>query len=116
MPTANGCAVFLGDASKTFVIYVDHSVGKAIQMTLNGIKQDRPLTHDLIGSLLLGLGVRLEHIVVNDQRDGQYVTLASGVDTDQVVRHLVGQGMAVFEIAREKQTLEDFYLSLMKKN
>jgi ABC-2 type transport system ATP-binding protein len=54
--------------------------------------------------------------MISNQRDGQYVTLASGVDTDQVVRHLVGQGMAVFEIAREKQTLEDFYLSLMKKN
>lgn len=33
MPTANGCAVFLGDDAKTFVIYVDHSVGNAIQMT-----------------------------------------------------------------------------------
>jgi ABC-2 type transport system ATP-binding protein len=54
--------------------------------------------------------------MIGDQRDGHYVTLAGGVDTDQVVRHLVGQGMAVFEIAREKQTLEDFYLSLMKKN
>jgi bifunctional DNase/RNase len=70
MPTANGCAVFLGDETKTFVIYVDHSVGNAIQMTLNGVKKERPLTHDLIGSLLLGFGARLEHIVVNDAREG----------------------------------------------
>ena len=41
MPTANGCAVFLGNDAKTFVIYVDHSVGNAIQMTLNGVKKDR---------------------------------------------------------------------------
>jgi len=66
MPTANGCAVFLGNDTKTFVIYVDHSVGNAIQMTLNGVKKERPLTHDLIGSILLGLGARLEHVVVND--------------------------------------------------
>jgi bifunctional DNase/RNase len=72
MPTANGCAVFLGDDNKTFVIYVDHSVGNAIQMTLNGVKKERPLTHDLIGTLLLGLGARLEHIVVNDARDGTF--------------------------------------------
>jgi bifunctional DNase/RNase len=72
MPTANGCAVFLGDDAKTFVIYVDHSVGNAIQMTLNGVKKDRPLTHDLVGTLLLGLGVRLEHIVVNDAREGTF--------------------------------------------
>ena len=72
MPTANGCAVFLGDDAKTFVIYVDHSVGNAIQMTLNGVKKDRPLTHDLIGSVLLGLGASLEHIVVNDAREGTF--------------------------------------------
>jgi bifunctional DNase/RNase len=64
--------VFLGDDAKTFVIYVDHSVGNAIQMTLNGVKKDRPLTHDLIGSVLLGLGASLEHIVINDAREGTF--------------------------------------------
>jgi hypothetical protein len=72
MPTANGCAVFLGNDAKTFVIYVDHSVGNAIQMTLNGVKKDRPLTHDLIGSILLGLGAQLDHIIVNDAREGTF--------------------------------------------
>lgn len=72
MPTANGCAVFLGNDEKTFVIYVDHSVGNAIQMTLNGVKKERPLTHDLIGSILLGLGAQLDHIIVNDSRDGTF--------------------------------------------
>jgi hypothetical protein len=72
MPTANGCAVFLGDESKTFVIYVDHSVGNAIQMTLNGVKKERPLTHDLIGSILLGLNATLDHIVINDAREGTF--------------------------------------------
>lgn len=72
MPTANGCAVFLGNDEKTFVIYVDHSVGGAIQMTLNGVKKERPLTHDLIGSILLGLGATLEHVVVNDAREGTF--------------------------------------------
>ena len=68
MPTANGCAVFLGDDAKTFVIYVDHSVGNAIQMTLDGVKKERPLTHDLIGSIMLGLDTKLDHIVINDAR------------------------------------------------
>ena len=72
MPTANGCAVFLGNDEKTFVIYVDHSVGSAIQMTINGVKKERPLTHDLIGSILLGLDAQLEHIVVNDAREGTF--------------------------------------------
>jgi bifunctional DNase/RNase len=72
MPTANGCAVFLGNDDKTFVIYVDHSVGNAIQMTMSGVKKDRPLTHDLIGTMFLGLGVQMEHIVINDAREGTY--------------------------------------------
>jgi len=69
VPTPNGCAVFIGNEEKTFVIYVDQSVGNAIQMTLDGVKKDRPLTHDLIGSILVGLGTRLERIVINDARD-----------------------------------------------
>ena len=72
MATANGCAVFLGDATKTFVIYVDHSVGNAIQMTLDGVKKERPLTHDLIGHLLMGFEINLERIIINDVNDGTY--------------------------------------------
>ena len=72
MPTANGCAVFLGNDDKTFVIYVDHSVGNAIQMTINGVKKDRPLTHDLIGHILLGLGAKLDYILINDVKEGTF--------------------------------------------
>jgi hypothetical protein len=70
MPTANGCAVFLGNDDKTFVIYVDPSVGSAISMTINGVKKERPLTHDLIGHLLMGFEIGLERI--NDVNEGTY--------------------------------------------
>lgn len=72
MPTANGCAVFLGNDEKNFVIYVDHSVGNAISMTMHGVKKDRPLTHDLIGNILLGLEVTLERVVINDVDNGTF--------------------------------------------
>ncbi|HKB91994.1 MAG TPA: bifunctional nuclease family protein [Opitutaceae bacterium] len=72
MPTANGCAVFLGNDEKTFVIYVDHSVGNAIQMSLHGVKKERPLTHDLIGLIISGFGVSLERVIVNDVSDGTF--------------------------------------------
>ena len=72
MPTSNGCAVFLGNEDKTFVIYVDHSVGNAIQMTLDGVKKERPLTHDLIAHIFTGLGVTLDHIVINDVNEGTF--------------------------------------------
>lgn len=72
MPTANGCAVFLGNDDKTFVIYVDPSVGSAISMTINGVKKERPLTHDLIGHMLLGFGIALDRVVINDVNEGTY--------------------------------------------
>lgn len=72
IPTPSSCAVFLGTQEKVFVIYVDLSVGNAIQMALAGMRKERPLTHDLMGSLLLGLGVQLEHVLVNDQRDDTF--------------------------------------------
>ena len=72
MPTANGCAVFLGNDDKTFVIYVDPSVGSAISMTINGVKKERPLTHDLIGHLLMGFEISLERIIINDVNEGTY--------------------------------------------
>lgn len=51
--------------------------------------------------------------LVAETRDGEFIALRPGVGTDRVVRHLVERGMAVYEIAHEKQTLESFYLSLM---
>ena len=72
MPTANGCAVFLGNEDKTFVIYVGHAVGGAIPVARSGVKKGRPLTHDLIGQILLGLGVHLEHVLINHVEEATF--------------------------------------------
>src|ERR1700740_3080750 len=49
---SGGCAVFLGNEDKVFVMFVDRSVGTAITMFMQGIKKERPLTHDLLGEHL----------------------------------------------------------------
>jgi hypothetical protein len=72
MPTANGCAVFLGDDGKVFVIYVDPAVGSAISMSLKGEKKERPLTHDLVGLILAGFEINLDRVIINDVNDGTY--------------------------------------------
>jgi len=72
MPTSNGCAIFLGTDEKTFVIYVDQGIGNAISMTVNDVKRERPLTHDLIGYIFRGLGVELQRVVVNDVDEGTF--------------------------------------------
>src|ERR1041385_6250087 len=51
--------------------------------------------------------------LISNHDDGTHITLADGVETDGIVRLLVEQGIAVYEIVREAETLESFYLSLM---
>ncbi len=72
MPTSNGCAVFLGGEEKTFVIYVDPAIGNAINMTINQVKKERPLTHDLIGLILKGLETSIERVLINDVDEGTF--------------------------------------------
>jgi len=72
LPTPNGCAVFVGNDEKAFVIYVDHSVGAAITMFLRGTHKERPLTHDLIASIFTGLGVHVDRVVINDLKTSTY--------------------------------------------
>ena len=72
MPTSNGCAVFLGSDDKTFVIYVDQGIGGAIQRAVKGARAERPMTHDLMVTLLDGLGAEVERVVINNVEGGTF--------------------------------------------
>jgi len=72
IPTTTGSAVFLGNDEKVFVIYMDPLVGNAISLLINGTKSERPLTHDLMGMLLTGLGAKVERVVINDIKGATY--------------------------------------------
>ena len=72
MPTSSGCAVFLGNGAKTFVIYVDQGIGDAIQRAVDDMQADRPMTHDLMLSMLEGLGAEVERIVINHVDGGTF--------------------------------------------
>ncbi|MEX0330501.1 MAG: bifunctional nuclease family protein [Puniceicoccaceae bacterium] len=69
MPTSNGCALFLGPEDKTFIIYVDSQIGNTISMIINNVERERPITHDLISNIFIGLGVSLQRIIINDVKD-----------------------------------------------
>lgn len=66
LPCPDGCAVFLGDAKKVFVIYVDPNIGQLLALSVGSPRRDRPLTHDLIGNIFGGFGISLERMVIND--------------------------------------------------
>lgn len=72
MPTSNGCAVFLGNDAKTFVIYVDQGIGEAIQRAVSGEQAERPMTHDLMITMLDGLGAEVERVVICDVDQGTF--------------------------------------------
>jgi len=72
VPTANGSALFLGNEEKVFVIYMDPLVGNVIQLLLEGKKHERPLTHDLMGMLLTGLGANVDRVIINDLKGSTY--------------------------------------------
>lgn len=72
MPTSNGCAVFLGNEEKTFVIYMDRAIGNTIQRVINNESAQRPMTHDLMITLLEGLGAHVDRVIINDVRDGTF--------------------------------------------
>jgi bifunctional DNase/RNase len=66
LPLEGSFAVFLGNETKVFVIYIDESVGTAISMFMRGVSKERPLTHDLVGHLLLAFGAKVERVVINN--------------------------------------------------
>ena len=72
LPTSGGCAVFLGNNEKVFIIYVDQTVGSAITMFMRHITKERPLTHDLMAHLLAALGAKVERVIINDLKNATY--------------------------------------------
>jgi ABC-2 type transport system ATP-binding protein len=67
--------------------------------------------NDFAGAVKL---LREEKLMV-EEREGSLIALAPHCGTDQVVRCLVKSNISVFEIAPHEETLEGFYLSLMKE-
>lgn len=83
VPTPSGSGIFLGHGAKIITIFVDPSVSAAITMQLQGVKKPRPLTHDLIGSIFAGLGVRMIKVLINDlQEDTFFARLFLGEENE----------------------------------
>ena len=72
LPTTGGCAVFLGNEDKVFVIYVDQMVGVAITMFMRKAPKERPQTHDLMADILLALGAKVQRVIINHFDAGVY--------------------------------------------
>ncbi|MBS0622337.1 MAG: bifunctional nuclease family protein [Verrucomicrobia bacterium] len=90
MQTRTYTMVILGTEEKRFPIYTDPNVGRLLQLSLTGVEKPRPLTHDLVTELLLGLKVKIKQVVINDLQQTTYFArlfLEEGLPNGQ--RHIV---------------------------
>ena len=88
--TSGGCAVFLGNEDKVFVMFVDQSVGRAITMFMQGTQKERPLTHDLLANILRALGAKIERVVVNDlKRSTFFARLVLSAENESQQRKII---------------------------
>src|SRR5512135_1916518 len=72
LPANSGCAIFVGNDEKVFVIQVEHTMGTVIGMFLRDTPKERPLTHDLIASIFQGLGVKVERVIITELKNATY--------------------------------------------
>ncbi len=72
LPQNSGCALFVGNDDKVFVINVEPQMGAVIGMFLNGTPKERPLTHDLINRVFQGFGITVERVIITDLKNSTY--------------------------------------------
>lgn len=71
-PTAAGAAVLLGNDAKSFVVFIGMNEALALRRELKGESSQRPLTHDLLQSVLLGFDLKIRQIVITKIVDNAY--------------------------------------------
>ena len=72
LPAISGCAIFVGNDDKVFVIQVEHNMGAIIGMFLRDAPKERPLTHDLIANIFNGFSISVERVVITELKDSTY--------------------------------------------
>jgi uncharacterized protein len=89
LPATSGCALFVGNDSKVFVINVEPAMGQVISMFLRETPKERPLTHDLIANILKGFNITVERVVITELRNSTYYARLILQQQNEVARKLV---------------------------
>jgi uncharacterized protein len=72
LPANSGCAIFVGNDEKVFVIQVEHNMGAVIGMFLRDTPKERPLTHDLLNNVFKGFNVTIERAIITELKNSTY--------------------------------------------
>ena len=89
MQTRTYTVVILNGQDKRFAIYTEPSIGRALQMYLTGTEKTRPLTHDLMESILTNMQIRIKQVVINDIEDTIYFARLFLEQEADGIRHIV---------------------------
>jgi len=76
-PSTNTPIVVLKDSQGSAIlpIWVGIYEANAIALEIEKVQTPRPMTHDLLKNVLLGLNVRVQKVVVNELRDDTFFAL-----------------------------------------
>ncbi len=85
-PLTNTPIIILKDMAgeKSLPIWVGYPEATAIALQMETVVTPRPMTHDLIKNLLIGINVDVNHICVNDLKDNTFYAVIS-INTDKGV-------------------------------
>jgi bifunctional DNase/RNase len=72
LPASSGCAIFVGNEHKVFVIQVEHNMGAIIGMFLKDTPKERPLTHDLMNNVFKGFNITIQRVVITELKNATY--------------------------------------------
>src|ERR1700752_2286159 len=89
LPANSGCALFVGNDEKGFVINVEPNMGAIIGMFLRDTPKERPLTHDLMQSVFKGFGITVERVVITELRNSTYFARLILQQQNELARKIV---------------------------
>lgn len=89
LPANSGCALFVGNDEKVFVINVEPQMGKTISDFLRDSPKERPLTHDLMASIFKGFNISVERVVITELKNSTYFARLILSQNNEVARKIV---------------------------
>ncbi len=73
------------DGERVLPIWIGPAEASAIAMELAGVKFARPLTHDLLKQVIVGLGANLQRVIITQVKDNTYFAELHVYREDHVV-------------------------------
>ena len=130
LPANSGCALFIGNDEKVFVIQVEQQMGAIIRMFLSNAPKERPLTHDLINRIFQGFSITVERVLITDLKNSTYFARIVLQQQNEIARKLVevdarpsdcialaaAQGKPIFVSAALFEQVEDMSKVLEQMN